>query len=38
MRDVRSVMLSGCGHAMMTEAPDEVLDALRTFLAEVASG
>jgi len=38
MRDVRSLMLPDCGHSMMTEAPDEVLDALRTFLADVASG
>jgi len=34
LRDVRSVMLADCGHAMMTEAPDAVLDALRGFLAE----
>lgn len=27
-------LLPGVGHAMMSEAPDEVLDALRSFLAE----
>ena len=29
---VRSVLLPNCGHAMMSEAPDKVLDALRAFL------
>jgi pimeloyl-ACP methyl ester carboxylesterase len=32
LRDARSVTLPGIGHAMMTEAPDAVLDALRGFL------
>lgn len=30
--DVRVVTLSGCGHAMMSEQPDAVLDTLREFL------
>lgn len=30
--DVRTVSLRGAGHALMTEQPDAVLDALRTFL------
>lgn len=30
--DARAVRLANCGHAMMSEAPDEVLDALRAFL------
>lgn len=32
LADVRVVTLSGCGHAMMSEQPDAVLDALREFL------
>ena len=32
LRDVRTVTLPETGHAMMAERPDEVLDALRTFL------
>jgi pimeloyl-ACP methyl ester carboxylesterase len=30
--DVRSISLPRTGHSMMTERPDEVLDALRAFL------
>jgi pimeloyl-ACP methyl ester carboxylesterase len=30
--DARVVTLSGCGHALMAEEPDAVLDALRSFL------
>ncbi len=32
LRDARLVTLAGCGHAMMSEQPDAVLDALRAFL------
>ena len=32
LRDKRVVTIPGCGHSLMTEAPDEVLDALRAFL------
>ena len=32
LADVRIVTLPGCGHAMMAEQPDAVLDALRAFL------
>ena len=32
LRDVRSVEISGSGHALMAEKPDEVLDALASFL------
>ena len=32
LRDVRVVTLAECGHAMMAEQPDAVLDALRSFL------
>jgi pimeloyl-ACP methyl ester carboxylesterase len=32
LRDKRVVTVPGCGHSLMTEAPDEVLDALRAFL------
>ena len=32
LADVRVVTLPGCGHAMMAEQPDAVLDALRAFL------
>jgi pimeloyl-ACP methyl ester carboxylesterase len=32
LADVRTVTLPGVGHAMMAEAPDAVLDALRAFL------
>lgn len=32
LADVRVVTLQGCGHAMMAEQPDAVLDALRAFL------
>jgi pimeloyl-ACP methyl ester carboxylesterase len=38
LTDRTVVALPGCGHSMMTEAPDEVLDALRTFLADDSSG
>jgi pimeloyl-ACP methyl ester carboxylesterase len=38
LRDVRTVMLSGCGHAMMAEQPDAVLDALRPFVTPARSG
>ena len=31
-RDKRVVTIPGCGHSLMTEAPDAVLDALRAFL------
>jgi pimeloyl-ACP methyl ester carboxylesterase len=30
--DKRSISIAGCGHSLMTEAPDSVLDALREFL------
>jgi pimeloyl-ACP methyl ester carboxylesterase len=33
LADVRTVTLPDTGHSMMTERPDEVLDALRKFLA-----
>ncbi len=33
LKDVRSVQVSGSGHALMAEKPDEVLDALTAFLA-----
>ncbi|HEY1460509.1 MAG TPA: alpha/beta fold hydrolase [Casimicrobiaceae bacterium] len=33
LRHVCEVHLPGCGHSLMTEAPDAVLDALRDFLA-----
>jgi pimeloyl-ACP methyl ester carboxylesterase len=32
LRDKRVVTIPGCGHSVMTEAPDDVLDALRAFL------
>ena len=32
LRDCRLVTLAECGHAMMAEAPDAVLNALREFL------
>jgi len=32
LSDARVVTLAGCGHAMMSEEPDAVLDALRQFL------
>ncbi|MCC7041373.1 MAG: alpha/beta fold hydrolase [Burkholderiales bacterium] len=32
LADVRTVTVRGAGHALMTEAPDAVLDALRAFL------
>lgn len=32
LRDVRVVELPDCGHALMAEQPDAVLDALRTFV------
>ncbi|TMH53204.1 MAG: alpha/beta hydrolase, partial [Betaproteobacteria bacterium] len=28
----RVVTIADCGHSLMTEAPDDVLDALREFL------
>jgi pimeloyl-ACP methyl ester carboxylesterase len=30
--DKRVITIPGCGHSLMTEAPDAVLDALRAFL------
>jgi pimeloyl-ACP methyl ester carboxylesterase len=33
IRGARSTVIAGCGHAMMSEKPDEVLDALIDFLA-----
>lgn len=33
LRHVREVRIPGCGHSLMAEAPDAVLDALRDFLA-----
>jgi pimeloyl-ACP methyl ester carboxylesterase len=33
LKDARSVEIAGSGHALMSEKPDEVLDALRGFLA-----
>ncbi len=33
LRHVREVRLPGCGHSLMAEAPDAVLDALRDFFA-----
>jgi pimeloyl-ACP methyl ester carboxylesterase len=32
LNGARVVTLAGCGHAMMAEQPDAVLDALRAFL------
>jgi pimeloyl-ACP methyl ester carboxylesterase len=32
LREARTVTLPGCGHALMAEAPDAVLDALRAFV------
>ncbi len=32
--DKRVITMPDCGHSLMTEAPDAVLDALRTFLAQ----
>jgi pimeloyl-ACP methyl ester carboxylesterase len=32
--DKRVITIPGCGHSLMTEAPDAVLDALRPFLAQ----
>ena len=32
LAEKRVVTLDGCGHAMMSEQPDAVLDALRAFL------
>ena len=34
LRDKRVVTLPACGHAMMAEQPDAVLDALRSFVGE----
>jgi pimeloyl-ACP methyl ester carboxylesterase len=31
--DKRVITIPGCGHSLMAEAPDAVLDALRSFLA-----
>jgi pimeloyl-ACP methyl ester carboxylesterase len=36
MRGARTVVIPGAGHALMAEKPDEVLDALRAFLASTA--
>ena len=33
LRDVREAVIAGAGHAMMSEKPDAVLEALRAFLA-----
>ena len=38
MADARSVTLPACGHAMMAERPDLVLDALKGFLPAVSPG
>jgi pimeloyl-ACP methyl ester carboxylesterase len=32
--DARTLTIAGCGHSLMAEAPDAVLDALRTFLLQ----
>jgi pimeloyl-ACP methyl ester carboxylesterase len=32
--DVRTLTITGCGHSLMAESPDAVLDALRTFLLQ----
>ena len=37
LADRRVVTLSECGHSMMAEAPDGVLDALRTFLFDASA-
>jgi len=34
LRDKQVVTLPACGHAMMAEQPDAVLDALRAFMHE----
>jgi pimeloyl-ACP methyl ester carboxylesterase len=31
--DVQSVVIPGCGHYCLEEGPEEILDALTTFLA-----
>ena len=38
LKDVRSVTLPGCGHSLMVEQPDAVLDALRRFVDTAATG
>ncbi len=37
LEDKRVLTLPGCGHMLMTEAPDVVLDALRAFLASATA-
>jgi pimeloyl-ACP methyl ester carboxylesterase len=37
LADARVVTLPECGHSMMAEAPDGVLDALRTFLLDASA-
>jgi pimeloyl-ACP methyl ester carboxylesterase len=32
LADARVVTLAGCGHSLMAEQPDAVLDALRAFV------
>jgi pimeloyl-ACP methyl ester carboxylesterase len=38
VRNHRVTVIPGCGHAMMAERPDAVLDALRGFLAPLRAG
>ena len=35
--DVQTITLPGCGHSMMAEEPDAVLDALVAFLTRCAT-
>jgi pimeloyl-ACP methyl ester carboxylesterase len=37
LRDKRVLTIPDCGHSLMTEAPDAVLDALREFLLDAGS-
>ncbi len=37
LADCRVVTVPDCGHSLMTEAPDAVLDALRDFLSAPAN-
>ena len=38
LKDVRSVTIPGCGHSLMVEQPDAVLDALRRFVGTSPAG